>query len=147
MSLVNAHTSPNPELSLALPCTVTTADGTHQSHYEGRGKNYYTKVIRVLETTNSSTGKANIQVQRNADVQQQNQPISARKNVQHCQSHPALQHTRSGGPLGPGRHLHSDAPWVPRTSCATAACAGCAEPHGCRSLSAAGSSSQPKALG
>jgi len=29
-------------------------------------KNYYTKAIRVLETTNSTTGKANMQVQRNA---------------------------------------------------------------------------------
>lgn len=106
MSLVKARTSRHPEVSLALPSTVTTADGTHRSHYEGRGKNYYTKVIRVLETTNSSTGKANIQVQRNADVQQQNQPISARKKVQRCQSHPVLQHTCSSDPLRVGGCMH-----------------------------------------
>lgn len=57
-------------------------------------------------------------------VQQQNQPISAGKNEQCCQSNPVLQHTRSAYSSRAGTQVRCD---VPPTSRAAAVWAGWGE--------------------
>lgn len=88
MSLVNADISQQTRLSLTLPRAVTTADGTHQSHYESRGRTITLKQLESQKPQIPPQGKPISKCKEMLPVQQQNQPISAGKTTQWCQSKP-----------------------------------------------------------